>query len=83
METRSGKVVVVVRPGRRTGPVLAWLRLLLPAAVLLVSPAALPAAGAGAGEGEGDAIVVEADGIDSPMALARALAMSADGISRE
>ena len=81
METRSGKVVVVVRPGRRTGPVLAWLRLLLPAAVLLVSPAALPAAGAGAGEGY--AIVVEADGIDSPMALARALAMSADGISRE
>lgn len=65
-----GQVVVVVRPGRRTGPVLAWLRQLLPAAVLLVAPAGLPAAGP-AGD---DALVVEADDIDSPMALADALA---------
>ena len=72
METRDERVVVVVRPGKRTGPVLVWLRQLLPAAVLLVVPASLPAAGTT----EDDAIVVEADGIDSPMSLADALAKS-------
>lgn len=69
MGTRSGKVVVLVRPGRRTGPVLGWLRQLLPAAILLIAPASPPAME----PGEGGSIVVEANDIDSPMALAHAL----------
>lgn len=47
---------------------LAWLRQLLPAAVLLIAPAA-----SSLGDGR-DAIVVDAEDIDSPMSLADALA---------
>lgn len=75
METRKGNVVVVVRPGRRTGPVLIWIRQLLPGALLLVAPASLPTME----PAEGDSIVVEADDIDSPMSLADALAKSRVG----
>ena len=73
MDTGNGVVVVVVRPGRRTGTVMTWLRQLLPAAVLLVAPASPPPSAPGAPD-EGDAIVLEADEIESPMALADALA---------
>lgn len=60
---------MVVRPGRRTRTVLAWLRQLLPAAVLLVSPMSFPVAAP-----EEASLVVEADEVDSPMSLAHALA---------
>lgn len=72
MEAGNG-VVVVVRPGRRTGTVMTWLRQLLPAAVLLVAPASPPPSSPGA-QDEGDVIVLEADEIESPMALADVLA---------
>ncbi|HSN92314.1 MAG TPA: hypothetical protein VLS93_13875 [Anaeromyxobacteraceae bacterium] len=72
MATGGERVVVVVRPGVRTPTVLAWLRQLLPAAMLLVAPASLPPDEAG----ESDAIVVEADDFDSPMSLADAVARS-------
>lgn len=63
-------IVVLVRRGRMTGRVLAWCRQLLPAAVLLVSPLAPPADA----PVDDDAIVLDADEIDSPMALAHAIA---------
>ncbi len=66
----DARLLVVVRGARDTGTLLAWLRQLLPAAVLLMAPAALPYF---PGDGE-DAIVVDAEDIDSPMALADALA---------
>lgn len=62
--------VVLVRPGRRTGAVVGWCRKLLPAAVLLVSP--MTAAPQPSPDDE--AIVLDADEIDSPMALAHAVA---------
>jgi hypothetical protein len=69
METRPRKVVVI-GSARRTGAVLRWLRLLLPAAVLVVSQVDPPSFELA----EGEAIVLESDDIDSPMALADALA---------
>lgn len=51
---------------------LSWCRVLLPAAVLLVAPLSPPVA-----EAE-DAIVLDADEIDSPLALAHALARARD-----
>lgn len=70
MEAGAGKIVVVVRPGVRTPTVLAWLRQLLPAAILLVAPVSkLPDEA-----GHEDPIVIEADDFDSPMSLADALA---------
>lgn len=62
-----GKAVVVVRAGSRAGRVLSWCRALLPAAVLLVAPLSPPVP-----EAE-DAIVLDADEIDSPLALAHAI----------
>jgi hypothetical protein len=79
METRNGKVVVVVRPGRRTGSVLTWIRQLLPGALLLVASASLPTTE----PAEGGSIVVEADDIDSPMSLADALVKGRVGTARE
>ncbi len=55
---------------------LAWLRQLLPAAILLIAPAAPPRDG-------GDAIVVDAEDIDSPMSLADALAKGQARVDRD
>ncbi len=63
-------LVLLVRPGRTTKRVLAWARQLLPAAVLLIAPVAFPAGV----PPDDDAIVLDADEIDSPMALAHAVA---------
>jgi predicted phosphoribosyltransferase len=64
------KLVVVVKPGAQTGTVLAWLRRLLPAAMLLVAPAAPPPSC--------DVIAIDADAVvSSPLALADALARHA------
>jgi hypothetical protein len=62
--------VVLVRPGRMTGRVLAWCKQLLPAAVLLVAPATF----APTLQPDDDAVVLDADDIDSPMALAHEIA---------
>ncbi len=62
--------VVLVRQGRKTARVLAWCRALLPAAVLLVAPVAFPVGL----PPDDDGIVLDADEIDSPMALAHAIA---------
>ena len=80
METRDERVVVVVRPGKRTGPVMIRLRQLLPAAVLLVAPASLPTLEV---LSEVDSIIVEADEVDSPMSLADAIAKSHVGAVRD
>jgi hypothetical protein len=70
MDGNGRPIVVVVRAGRRTETVLAWLRQLLPAAVLLVSPGTFMVTDDGA---EG-ALVVDAEDVDSPMSLAAAVA---------
>ena len=70
----SGRIVVVVRPGanaRRSRQVVAWIRALLPAAILLV--------GAGTGSAPTadvyDAITLDVDSVESgPLSLADALA---------
>jgi len=77
-EQPAETVLVVVRPGRRTGTVLAWLRQLLPAAVLLVSPATFPPAAT-----DEASIVIEADDVDSPLSLADALARAREGTASE
>jgi hypothetical protein len=62
------RLVVVVRPGRRTGTILAWLRQLLPTALLLVAPANFPA------PASGDAVCIDADEVPSgPLSLAALL----------
>lgn len=76
MGTGRGRVVVVVRPGRRTGLVLRWLRQLLPAAVLLVTPASSP----GPEGDDAEVLLVEADEVESPLQLADALAKGLPGI---
>ncbi len=85
MDATGEKVGVVVRPGKRTRTVLVWLRQLLPAAVLLVSPAGAPAPDApdGAAGDASDAapIVIEADAVESPMSLAAALARGHGALS--
>jgi hypothetical protein len=72
---RANRIFVLMRPGGRPGAAQAitrWLRFLLPAAVLLSSPAALPP------EAEEDAAVVISVDIDDedsgPLALADAIA---------
>ncbi len=78
MGSERAEVVIVVRPGKRTGTVLGWLRQLLPAAILLVAPASLPSTELAAE----DSIVVDADEVDSPLSLADAVARQHVGISR-
>jgi hypothetical protein len=67
------RLVIVVRPardGRRLREVLRWIRSMVPAAVLLVAPAAPPT------DLPDDArvIQVDADGVDGPLAVASRLA---------
>jgi hypothetical protein len=62
----TGRVVVVVRPGARSGTILEWLRRLLPAALLLLAPASIP-------DGA-NVITIDADEVISgPLSLADAL----------
>lgn len=72
MARAKEKVVVVVRAGRnprRTLQVLRWVRWLLPAALLVVSSAVMPAV-----EAE-DVITIDAESVASgPLAVADALA---------
>jgi hypothetical protein len=68
----SPRLVVVIRPApdrRRLPELLAWVRWLLPAAILLVGPARLPELP--------DAEVIQldcADGFDGPLSVASMLA---------
>lgn len=75
------RVVLVVRPGssrRRASEVLRWVRWLVPAAVLLVSPAPLPA-----GEVDATTICVDVDEVASgPLSVADALLRDRGGPSR-
>ncbi len=64
------KLVVVVHPGNRTGTVLSWLRMLLPAALLLVWPVP-PPTGA-------DVLEIDSDECPSGLSLADALAKARD-----
>ena len=69
MRASGRPLVIVVRPGGRTGTILAWLRQLVPAAVLLVAPATFPEVGSA------DVITLDANDILSgPLSLADALA---------
>jgi len=65
-------LVIVVRPGadrRRLPQMLAWLRWLLPAALLLVAPARLPE------DSDADVIQLDcAEGFDGPLSVATMLA---------
>jgi hypothetical protein len=67
----SPRLVIVVRPAadrRRLPQMLAWLRWLAPAALLLVAPAVIP--------DFGDAEVIQldcADGFDGPLSVASML----------
>lgn len=68
METRPHAVVIVLRPGPRTGTIRAWIRRLLPTALLLVAPVTLPR------DLSDDAIVLDEDDVVSgPLSLADAL----------
>ena len=59
------RLVVVVRPGRRTRTVLSWLRQLLPTAMLLVAPARVPASASW------EVVCIDADDVPSgPLSLA-------------
>ncbi|HET7755419.1 MAG TPA: hypothetical protein VFK85_16055 [Anaeromyxobacteraceae bacterium] len=69
-----GRVYVLVQAGRRPGAakkIMRWVRALLPSAVLLATPGALPTAE------DDDAVVVSIDADDvvsGPLALADAIA---------
>jgi hypothetical protein len=71
MSPTSRKLVVAVRPGaspRRSAEVLRWVRWLLPTAILLVGPAALP------DPDTAEVITIDVDSIESgPLSLADAL----------
>jgi hypothetical protein len=68
-ELHESPLVIVVRPGRQTGTILAWLRQLVPAALLIVAAASPPSAPAA------DTITVDVDDVaSSPLSLADALA---------
>lgn len=74
MSARSRRLVVSLRPGaspRRAGEVARWIRALLPAAILLVGPAApLPSPGGG----DDEVITIDADAVQSgPLAIADAI----------
>jgi hypothetical protein len=61
-------VVIVLRPGSRTGTIRGWIRRLLPTALLLVSPVRLPP------DLADDAIVLDEEEVASgPLSLADAL----------
>lgn len=68
----SPKLVIVIRPTedrRRLPEMLAWVRWLLPAAILLVAPARLPEFP------DTDVIQIDcADGFDGPLSVASMLA---------
>ncbi len=64
----------LVRRGRMTRSVLIWCRQLLPAAVLLVAPFSPPPDP----PPDDETIVLDADEIDSPLALAHAIARAAE-----
>jgi len=72
MATSSPRMVIVVRPAadrRRLHQLLDWLRWLVPAALLLVAPAAIP--------DSDDTQVIQldcADGFDGPLSVASMLA---------
>jgi hypothetical protein len=71
-ETR--RLVVVVRPGRRTKTILAWLRQLLRTALLLVAPANVPA------PISGEVVCIDADEVPSgPLSLAALVMERATG----
>jgi hypothetical protein len=66
METGPSGLMIVVRPGSRTRSILAWLRQLLPAALLVVAAANLPV--------RPDAVVLDEEEVASgPLSLADAL----------
>jgi hypothetical protein len=72
MTPRSPRLVIVIRPAadrRRLPEMLAWVRWLVPAALLLVVPAQLPESG------EAEVIQLDcADGYDGPLSVASGLA---------
>jgi hypothetical protein len=73
----SPRLVIVIRPAadrRRLPQLLAWVRWLLPAAILLVAPARIPEMP--------DAEVIQidcADGFDGPLSVASMLARRLPG----
>jgi hypothetical protein len=77
MTPSAPKLVIVVRPSedrRRLPEVLAWIRWLVPAALLLVAPARVPELP--------DTEVIQldcADGFDGPLSVARMLARHVPG----
>lgn len=70
MPSEPRRLVIVVRPGARTQSILAWLRQLVPAALLVIAGANLPAP-----DPTDDAVVLDDDDVASgPLSLADALA---------
>lgn len=60
---------VLVRPGSRTGEIRRWLRALLPTAILVATPAALPP------DGPYDLVTIDADATDAgPLSIVDAIA---------
>jgi hypothetical protein len=70
MGGKSRRLVLLVPPGGRGDTLLGWLRQLLPAAVLMVSPPAFTASPPSSEE----VLVVDAQDVDSPLSLADAIA---------
>jgi hypothetical protein len=77
MNRSRRKVVVLLHAGRRAETLLGWLRQMLPAAILLATPAALPALPSA----PEDALVVDAQDIDSPLSLADAIARAQERVA--
>jgi hypothetical protein len=67
-------VVVLLHAGKRAETLLGWLRQLVPAAVLLVTPPAFSAVQTV----PDDALVVDAQDVDSPLSLADAVARATE-----
>lgn len=63
------RVFVLVRPGSRASEIRRWLRALLPTAILVATPAALPP------DGPYDLVTIDADATDpGPLSIADAIA---------
>jgi hypothetical protein len=68
METKRHAVVIVLRPGPRTGTIRAWIRRLVPTALMLIAPVSVPR------DLSDDVIVLdEEEVVSGPLSLADAL----------
>jgi hypothetical protein len=78
MEKEHRPVVMLLHAGKRAETLLEWLRQLVPAAVLLVTPPSLTAV-----PSEPDALVIDAQDVDSPLSLADAVTRAKERVVQQ